>query len=68
MINTEQAGPDLWLDTRDLDLRPFDLGRPFLSLSLSFSPLCNSYLGGYFHFTPRSTLERDRFLSLFFLI
>jgi hypothetical protein len=38
-----------------------------LSLSLSSPPSCDYYLSGYFHFTPRSALERDWFLILFFI-
>jgi hypothetical protein len=33
MINTEKSGPDLGLVTGDPDVRTFDLGAPFLSLS-----------------------------------
>jgi hypothetical protein len=38
VINTEKSGSDLGLATGDPDLRSFDLGAPFLSLSLSPPP------------------------------
>jgi hypothetical protein len=39
MINTEKLGPDLGLATGDPGVRTFDLGTPFLSLSLLYAIL-----------------------------
>jgi hypothetical protein len=38
MINTEKSGSGLGLATGNLDVRTFDLGAPYLSLSLPLSP------------------------------
>jgi hypothetical protein len=37
MLNTEWSGPDLGLAIGELDVKTFDLGAPFLSLSRSLS-------------------------------
>jgi hypothetical protein len=39
MINTEKSGPDLGLATGDPEVRTFDLGAPFLSISLLYASL-----------------------------
>jgi hypothetical protein len=39
VINNEKSGPELGLATGDPAVRTFDLGEPFLSLSLSLSTL-----------------------------
>jgi hypothetical protein len=39
MINRDKSGPELGLATGDPGVRTFDLGAPFLSLSLSLSLL-----------------------------
>jgi hypothetical protein len=45
VINTEYSGPDLGLATGDPDVRTFDLGAPFLSLSLSYNfALLNTFV------------------------